>query len=639
MRVLAINVVGNDAVLDFAATEIQRYLHRISHLQCIIQNELQYSPDTPGIWLGLYEEFSAIMAAETADHPFDDGFSLRSWREDQLIAAGLNQRSVLFAVYAYLESLGCRWVRAGADGETLPQNVPVPLHGYDVTERPSYRYRGICIEGSLSLEHGLDTIAYMAKKRFNTYFIQFQDAYQFWTRWYDRNHDEPRLPVETAAAYTDQLIEEIQRRGLILQMVGHGWTNECLGVRGLGWIQTTEALPPEKQALLAEVNGVRDWWGGIPLNTELCLSNPAAFDTLVNYIVDYAAERPEIELLHVWMSDGQNNRCECAGCAVKRPSDWYVDVLNALDEQMTERGITTRIVFLVYVDLLWEPVESAIKSPDRFVLMFAPISRSYRSAMLDAPATDEQPVEFQLNHNQFPKSPAVNLQYLQDWRRVFSGDGFTYDYHLLWKHSMVEPTGLYIAEVLHKDVADTEHIGLQGMVNCQVQRYFFPTGLAMEVSGRTLWDKTLSFDAVKEEYFTAAFGAAGTEVQALLEELSAALDHPALFDPSLRPASAYQRQLALVAPMLQQARGLAEEQMSAWCETAPHLAASYRYLDLGLQFIEILLPGLQALAQDDTEGWQTACQAAGDFLVHHEAELHTVCDCTMWQQWLSQGRM
>ena len=161
--------------------------------------------------------------------------------------------------------------------------------------------------------------------------------------------------MEQAEAYTQQLIEEIKKRGLALQMVGHGWTCECLGVPGLGWIRAEQELPPEKRELLALVNGKREWWGGIPINTELCMSNPRAFKLLVDYIVKYAKEHPEVDILHIWMSDGSNNRCECDGCRQKLPSDWYVDLLNALDAELEKEGLPTKLVFLIYVDLFVGP--------------------------------------------------------------------------------------------------------------------------------------------------------------------------------------------------------------------------------------------------------------------------------------------
>ena len=53
-------------------------------------------------------------------------------------------------------------------------------------------------------------------------------------------------------------------------------------------------------------------------------------------------------------------------------------LLNEMDAAFTAHGIATKIVFIVYLDLLWPPEAERFANPDRFILLlFAPISRSY----------------------------------------------------------------------------------------------------------------------------------------------------------------------------------------------------------------------------------------------------------------------
>lgn len=630
-------ILGNDSVVAFAAAELSRYLGQIGAGKADVVEKEAYDPGAAGIWLGEWQDFSDVFAAPASDHELDDAIFLRSVGDDQLILSGANARSVLFAVYAYLESLGCRWVRMGADGEILPEGVTAKLAGYDVTEYASYRYRGVCIEGGVSIEHATAMVDYMTKKRFNTYFIQFQNGYMFWSRWYDRHNDKPELPQEQAEAYAAQLTDEIKKRGLALQKVGHSWTCECLGVPGLGWIKEETNLPPEKQELLALVNDKREWWGGIPINTELCMSNPRAFNALVDYIVQYAKDYPAVDMLHIWMSDGKNNRCECDGCTQKTPSDWYVDLLNTLDEKLKEEGLPTKLVFLIYVDLLWAPVESKLNNPDRFVLMFAPISRNYRQGLVEGtmgPATEE-PQPFNYNKNVFPRSTAVNVHYLKEWQKSFPGDGFTYDYHLLWKPSIIEPTGLFIAEILYRDIVATEQLGLKGIVNCQVQRYFFPTGIAMEVSGQAMWDKTKTLAQIRTEYFAAAFGAAGAQVQEKMEKLSALMDHDLPFHMKPVPNAAYQADLQQAEAVLAELKNLVAEYLAKDGLSGGE-KASWFYLNHGVAFMEIILKGLQGLAAGRYQDMADAYNAASDYVIAHEDEIQEVCDSVQWKTWMDR---
>ena len=660
MQHVTLYTVGKDPVVDYAAGELAKYLRRISGAEVAREAADAFVPGKTGIWLGTDEHFPNSLGAGPAQgtghgtqtrgtqpgperpgdaqsgrHPLDDAVRIKSVSPGQLVITGPNPRSVLFSVYAYLESLGCRWVRMGQDGEVLPESAAIRLDGYDVDETPSYRYRGICIEGGVSIEHATQIVDYMAKKRFNTYFIQFQNAYIFWSRWYDRKSETHQLAIEDADRYTVVLAQEVKKRGLSLQAVGHGWTCESLGVRGLGWIKTNEELPPEKRVLLAQVNGVRDWWRGVPIDTELCLSNPVAFETLVSYIVEYARSHQEVDILHLWMSDGWNNRCECEGCTAKRPSDWYVDVLNEVDARLTKENIATRIVFLVYADLLWAPTKERIRNPERFIIMFAPLTRLYRNALNEQPRTDEQPTPYTVNKNQFPKSTAVNVAYLRDWQKMFRGDGFIFDYHFLWKHSILEPTGLYIAKIHAKDIAAIEELDLHGMVNCQVQRYFFPTGFAMETSARMLWNKAADFEALKREYFGAAFGEFGPGVLGLLERLSALFDSDAVFGLEPVPSAEYHRRLQEASPVLDELKALIAR-AAAHAGLSPAVKASFRYLELAAQFMSIFHEGLVAFAgEGDRAALAQSYERAGEFLVANEEELHEVCDCAMWRQWMN----
>lgn len=66
----------------------------------------------------------------------------------------------------------------------------------------------------------------------------------------------------------------------------------------------------------------------------------------------------------------------------------------------------------------------------------------------------------------------------------------------------------------------------------------------------------------------------------------------------------------------------------------PGVAASLRYLRHGLRFTRLLLPGFQALAAGEPAGLARAYREVADYLVEHEAALHTVCDTRMWHEWL-----
>ena len=227
---------------------------------------------------------------------------------------------------------------------------------------------------------------------------------------------------------------------------------------------------------------------------------------LAKEVVDYAKTHPDTDVLHFWLADDFNNVCECEACSKKRLSDWYVMILNEIDELLTESGLGVKIVFLVYMELYWAPLTEQIRNPDRFLLMFAPIFRSY-TLPFDVTGNwkTRPPMPYEKNKMTYPSDAAEYLAFLEGWKKAFRGDGFDFDYHLMWDINR-DFGGETIAKVLFEDIRSLKKIGLNGFLSCQIQRAFYPNGLAFYVMGRALFDGQIGYEALREEYYRGAFG-------------------------------------------------------------------------------------------------------------------------------------
>ena len=626
---------GYEAAIDYAAQELRRCLNIMDDsAEIAILQYPDYDPElTNMLWLSVCPQLSGN------DPVLDDGYAIDVDHGCGSIC-GANPRSVLMGVYRLLKELGCAWVRPGKDGEIIPQRSTegFKLH---LTQSPSYRHRGICIEGAVNYQHVSDMIDWMPKLGLNAYFNQFQTPVDFYNRWYahQRNPLLEGHPLTTRQieGLRDQSIAELKKRDLLYHDAGHGWTCEPFGIPGETWDAQDCEVPAASVKYLAKVNGKRGLWHGVPLNTNLCYSNPTVRRKIADAVVRRCRAFPQIDYLHIWLADGVNNHCECDNCRKMRPSDWYVTLLNEIDEKLTRQKISTRIVFLMYVDLLWQPEQVTLRNTDRFVLMFAPITRTYSSSIADAPEFDDaQLPPYERNRLRFPRAVEENLAWLRRWQAQFPGDGFDYDYHFGRDHYS-DPSYYDIARTVFRDMQALHSIGLNGMMSCQAQRVFFPTGLGMVSMAAALWDEHADFDQTAHSYFRDAFGPDGEMVHEYLRSLSESFDPVYLRceKETVNPESA--AHLSQVSDIVD----AFADTISRHAEDSalhPGIRASWQYLQKHGPYCKLYARAFCLKAQGRFDDAKTALEDLFSYARQNEPELNHVFDAFKFQATV-QGRL
>ena len=88
-----------------------------------------------------------------------------------------------------------------------------------------------------------------------------------------------------------------------------------------------------------------------------------------------------------------------------------------------------RIVFLLYQEFYGRPKRSRFQNPDRFVLMFAPISRTFEESYQIRPEYGAV-MPYRRNEIRLPVDLNENMAFLRAWQEIFHGDSFVYDYPL-----------------------------------------------------------------------------------------------------------------------------------------------------------------------------------------------------------------
>jgi len=626
MRITLAKIKGNKTV-DFAFDELVKYLKLIDS-ELIVDERLYDKYDESiekVIWVGLDEhfEFPEVECAELDDAILIDIADMSG------VISGNNPRALLIAVYRFLKEMGCAWVRNTRDGEIIPNYSITPVSMY-ISEAASYRHRGVCIEGAVTFDHIRDMLDWIPKVGMNAYFVQFFLPTVFFERWYEHKTNKylPAEPIDddVVRGYLARIEEEIEKRGLLYHAIGHGWTSEPLGFDATGWhADDNSSIPEDKKILMAEIDGVRGFFKGAPMTTNLCYSNPDARKLVTNSVVDYCVSHKNVKYVHFWLADASNSFCECENCRDTIPSDHYVMMLNEIDEKLTCAGCDTKLVFLAYSDLLWAPVNEKLKNPDRFTLMFAPITRKFTQSFKTEDFSDDTVAPYVRNKLQMPKNVTENVAHLKHWLDFSNAkDGFDFDYHLMWDHQ--RDVGYYsIAKTLFDDMQSLEKIGLNGMVSCQLTRAAFPTGLPMQMMADALWDKECDFEEKSDEYFLSAFGADGLAVKEYTKRLSELfkLEYVKLEIP-------YNTDEARV--NLNRAIGLICEfknTIKANLDTleSSNLRTSWEYLDehaeITRRFAEALI--MSGLTEDDNEKVRIM-EDICDYVNQREMKLHRVLD-------------
>jgi len=502
-----IHVLSDDKVSSFAGSELKDYLFRMG---------------CPKLNYELSVDASLSNREECADNELDDWFCFEVNEQKQVII-GNNPRALLLGVYQYLTRIGCRFLRPGKSFEIVPVYHDVTFFYASDSQGAFLRHRGVCIEGCDSIDNVADFLDWLPKIGCNSFFFQFKNPHTFLKRWYCGYYGSPEHQADwtqdnsiQVMQYFNELMEE---RGLLRHRMGHGWTAEVIGAsNAIGWNKEEMEIAEDVRPFIAEVNGKRELHGGVAVNTNLCLSNPKTLECFAEHVMEYIRKNPDTEYLHIWLADDKNNSCECSDCKTLRPSDHYVSLLNYLDKKLSDIDSKAKICFLMYEDLLWAPIQNRLEHPERFVLMFAPINRTFESSYEDGQELPDIP-RFELNALSFPEDMPSNLAFLKAWQDVIKCDSFVYDYHLASAHHG-DPSHVGISRILCRDLKANRSLGLNGIINCQELRVGFPNSLANYVMGHVALRQNASFDEIAKDYYRSAYGESGEELFVLMGQVS-----------------------------------------------------------------------------------------------------------------------
>ncbi|MDQ3683430.1 MAG: DUF4838 domain-containing protein [Bacteroidota bacterium] len=451
---LVISVPDNPTVTQqFAASELAKYLHQISGAS--FQKESRI-------------EQAAIKLQLKKGKP-DEGYEI--WvKGNDIILSGNSDRALLYAVYNFLERLGCVWLAPdfpmyNGKHEVVPHNSNlVFLLKKSIKAQPSFAYRKIDVDGGRS--HNSDNLKkmvdWMAKVRYNVLRVPVNlngNGRVRWDKW------------------RDDVLPELKKREMILEVGGHGYQNFINAEMEDGTLFKTH---PE--------------WFGKDSSCQPSASERLVFNTAdsaaVNYaianIIKYIQQHPEIKIFGLWPSDvGRWQDCkEMEKYGV--PQDRQAAFANKVEAEIHKVRPDIILELIAYSFTLSVPLKVPLSKTIQ--VDFCPINQSFEKQIYD-------------------KSSVRNNEYaeeLKKWRKIFSGDIGLYSYYrkYAWRSAPV-----VIPHYIQNDMQWYAGFPLQGISTYAEPGDWFTYELNHYVLAQVSWNPKVDVDSLRQLFFAGRYGA------------------------------------------------------------------------------------------------------------------------------------
>lgn len=616
----------NSKVIAFAREELDKYLSKMGI--------------TAEIELGLFED---LGVKEKVEDPFFDDAYVISVHNTNGFIAGSNERSVIFGVYRLLEEWGMTWVRPGPAGDHFPENPSVC--DLEINEKAYLRYRTMCIEGATSFENVLNMVDWMTKVGFNGYFVQFENSFGFFDRWYKHLKNPYKEPEEfnyqMVEDFMNVLDKEIHKRGLLFHRKGHGWHSIPFGLsEDPSKVPDPKDLPEWYIGLCAENNGKRGISEQGIYCTQLCFTRPKVIQIVADSVIEYLGRHPEVDILHFWLADAFNNTCGCDDCNKIRYADAYVNIINEVTDRMLANNIKVKLAPIAYLNTLWPPIVEKLRNRECLIMTWAPITRTFTKSLPNGHRRTVAP-EYVVNGYQKSYDIDENLSYLYEWQQQFDGDWIDYDYHLMWDQEL-EAGGEGLAKVLSEDIKNFESLGIKGFISCQLQRDAFPTSIGMTTMAKTMWNKDADFDKIREKLYSSAFGK--DAVKPLMEyfstfsdcfDLALIKDEASGHDVIDKTADKSKDAAELKEKMLKALDAMAEFKPiieAHFTNTDPCQLYSWKVLHMHNHIYSLLAQSIIARIDGNYKEADELCEQSIDFAFKNEDFLQPVFDCFLYSR-------
>jgi len=480
---------GASKVIDFAAAELQKYVQKMSDAALPIRDERERTVG-PTIVLGTAKLDPSRQGLEC------DSFTVKT-AGSRVLLTGNTDRAVLYAVYAFLETLGAAWLEPGEAGEIVPRKPTLVVPEMNLSFKPAFDLRGMC---TYDQGEGKETIDWMGKMRLN-------------------------LVLHPAVG------GGLEERGILLM---DGTSHRFSKRMGLptNWFTNPEntnyvaMLKGKREIPQGSPNAVEDSW---TYDVDACFANKKAVGMLMASSLAYIAKNPGIFLYDMRTDDKWDNWCECETCMKKTPTDSYMTFINQLAKKMYAKWPDKKLSLIAYFDTM-SPPEKVMPdlSMENMVLWFAPYTRPYRYPINSA--TVEKPgLSFPRNKARWPGTDGGWKPFLLAWREAFKGPIFVLDYYN-WSGEGQAASSQRSAyfytrpDVIVADLRYYKELGLSGSMGVEPCPLKLPNGWNQYLKAKMLWDPSQDVTELQRHYDQQFYGACAGAARKCLASMADTLN-------------------------------------------------------------------------------------------------------------------
>ena len=455
---------------EFAVAEFQTYVYQMTgHFPGLEGFDTTY----PGRRCLIGSAAPAAIA--DIDDLAADSYVIRADSND-IILAGNTPRGTLYAVYDFLKTQGCGWFMPGGIGEVVPAKAALEVPEPNRIESPDYDVRGMHIESA---------------------------QFYYTGGWIPLNADE----------YYDWCVRN--RINTFLQE--YSQTSDFGAHRGYSHIQTTNHtwalfLLDDHSEWWALVDGVRTKLSPLSgLPNQLCVSNQALRDYVVDYILQYFADDPNASIFALNAND-YTYWCECLPCRALDPDGgtgpWIVNQSGIAvwpNVNMSDRSID-------FVNEITNRVNAVY--PDKKIEMF-----SY-AATTDPPTTitvdpnvlvkftwHGAPVNKSVLDTNYPINVST-LDMFAGWQAAGAENLGLYDYGNFW-HPDSPNFWFYHTADFFKSF--NEQFGLRHSLG-ECDHSFVQSLMWYNLRARCMWDKDVDYLTEINDICNRFYGSAGSRM-------------------------------------------------------------------------------------------------------------------------------